>query len=204
MDFENKWNDNEIKFLVDNYEKIGPKQCSEKINRTIRGCQLKANRLGLKFNNLKSHYEKNNLENYVKNANSYAGCLKIMGLSNRPGNYDTLKKYIKIYEIDISHFYSDPLGGLEKYRNFSKISMDKILIENSTFSRNSLKKRLYEEGYKERKCEKCGQDENWRGEKISLILDHVNGINDDNRIENLRILCPNCNATLETHCSKNK
>ena len=79
------------------------------------------------------------------------------------------------------------------------------MIENSSYrSTDSLKKRLYKEGIKERVCEKCGQDENWKGEHISLILDHINGVNNDNRIENLRILCPNCNATLETHCKGNK
>lgn len=52
-------------------------------------------------------------------------------------------------------------------------------------------------------CEKCGQDENWYGEHMSLILDHINGVNDDHRLENLRIVCPNCNATLPTHCGKN-
>lgn len=61
-------------------------------------------------------------------------------------------------------------------------------------------RKIYEAGLKQRKCELCGQGEDWNGMKISLILDHINGINNDHRIENLRIVCPNCNATLDTHC----
>lgn len=51
-------------------------------------------------------------------------------------------------------------------------------------------------------CELCGQDEIWHGRRMSLILDHVNGVRDGNRIENLNIVCPNCAATLPTHCGK--
>lgn len=67
-----------------------------------------------------------------------------------------------------------------------------------------LKQKLYKLGFKKRLCEECGQGEEWRGKKMSLILDHINGVNNDNRIENLRIICPNCNATLDTHCGKNR
>jgi hypothetical protein len=49
----------------------------------------------------------------------------------------------------------------------------------------------------------CGQGEEWRGRRMALILDHVNGVNTDNRLSNLRIVCPNCAATLDTHCGRN-
>ena len=54
----------------------------------------------------------------------------------------------------------------------------------------------------ERECEMCGQGEEWHGRQMSLILDHINGVADDNRLENLRIVCPNCAATLDTHCGR--
>jgi hypothetical protein len=78
-----------------------------------------------------------------------------------------------------------------------------VLVENSTYSRGTLKRRLYSDGLKERRCELCGQDENWYGERMALILDHVNGVANDNRLENLQIVCANCAATLATHCGRN-
>ena len=48
----------------------------------------------------------------------------------------------------------------------------------------------------------CGQGEIWQGAPLTLILDHINGVRDDNRLENLRIVCPNCAATLPTHCGR--
>ena len=75
-------------------------------------------------------------------------------------------------------------------------------MEGSSYQRARLKERLFDAGLKERACELCGQGEIWHGRRMSLILDHVNGIADDNRLENLRVVCANCNATLDTHCGK--
>jgi hypothetical protein len=77
-----------------------------------------------------------------------------------------------------------------------------VLVEGSTYHRGKLKQRLYDAGIKARACELCGQGERWFGRPMSLILDHINGVGDDNRIENLRIVCANCAATLDTHCGR--
>ena len=150
--------------------------------------------------------KKDILEKIIKESKTKTECLKKIGLRAAGGNYKTLMKYIEIYNIDISHFNpnkirNEKLSSLGKDR---KIPLEDILTTGSTYSRTHLKERLYNDGIKERKCELCGQDEIWNGKKMSLIIDHINGVWDDNRIENLRIVCPNCNATLPTHCGKNK
>ena len=78
----------------------------------------------------------------------------------------------------------------------NKIPLILILVENSTYNRTDLKRRLYEDGLKEKKCELCGQGEEWNGKHMSLILDHINGVYNDNRIENLMILSPSEHSTL--------
>jgi hypothetical protein len=76
------------------------------------------------------------------------------------------------------------------------------LVEGSTYNRGHLKRRLLTEGLKQNVCELCGQGEHWRGAVMALVLDHINGEPTDNRLENLRIVCPNCAATFDTHCGR--
>lgn len=83
-----------------------------------------------------------------------------------------------------------------------KFPLEKILVKDSNYQSNKLRKRLLEEGIKHHQCEMCCRSE-WMGAPIPLELDHINGDKHDNRIHNLRIVCPNCHATTSTYRGKN-
>lgn len=70
-------------------------------------------------------------------------------------------------------------------------------------SRTTIKARLIREGFLQNKCGRCGISE-WCGKPLSVQIDHINGINDDYRLENLRMLCPNCHSLTETHGHRNR
>jgi hypothetical protein len=117
-------------------------------------------------------------------------------------NHELFRKFVdEIWRIPTDHFDPERVR-LMSARSQRPIPLADVLVQNSTYSRSKLKERLYECGLKARCCEVCGQGEQWRGLRMSLILDHVNGVSDDNRLENLRIVCPNCAATLDTHCGR--
>ena len=148
-------------------------------------------------------YEKCNFEEQVKNSTSYANLASKLGLAPKGGNYKTLKRYIKLYEIDISHFTGSAWNkGISNSEKVSIIPLETILQKGTNYKSDTLKKRLIKEGLKEYKCEKCGITD-WNGEEISLELHHINGDHFDNRLENLQILCPNCHSQTPTHRHKN-
>ncbi len=131
---------------------------------------------------------------------SWAESLRALGLCPTGGAWRILKKYAGIWEISTDHF--DPAAARQNNLKQGQKPLAEILVERSTYSRSHLKRRLFAGGLKKPQCELCGLGEMWRGRPMSMILDHVNGVRDDHRLENLRIVCPNCAATLDTHCGR--
>lgn len=135
-------------------------------------------------------------------SHSWTESLRRLGYCPTGGNPTTLKKYAALWGISTEHF--NPYAGVMERIRKPKRPLGEVLVKNSTYCRSNLKQRLYDEGLKQRCCELCGQGESWRGRHMSMILDHQNGVRDDNRLENLRIVCPNCAATFDTHCGRAK
>jgi ribosomal protein S27AE len=97
----------------------------------------------------------------------------------------------------------DQIAGLLDYaKHPRRFGLEQILVENSDYQTNKLRKRLLESGLKEQKCERCGNTE-WLEEPIPLELNHKNGVNNDHRFENLELLCPNCHALTPTYRGRN-
>ncbi len=151
-------------------------------------------------------YEENKLKSIISESFSMSDVLRKLNIAVRGGNYKTLRNYVKKYNIDTSHFdpHKKQIEALNKSNKKRKKDLIDILVKDSNYGSSLLKSRLYSEGLKERECELCGQGEEWKGSKMSLILDHIDGNSTNNELSNLRIVCPNCNATLDTHCGKNR
>ena len=151
-------------------------------------------------------YSKEILVQIVKESNSIANVLKLLKLKPAGGNYKTILKKFNEYNIDTSHFLGMGWSKNRKlHQKYNKEEfIENFLILNSTCTNtHRLKLKLFEFNLKKRECEKCGQNEIWFGEKLSLHLDHINGINNDYRLENLMVLCPNCHSQTSTYCGKN-
>lgn len=120
----------------------------------------------------------------------------------RGAKFKTFNKIVKEHKIDISHF---KLGGHVTRDNcaFTKQDvLDKMLTDN--YPNKNIKKYIIKFNIIPYQCSKCNLIDKWLGSTLILQLDHINGDCKDNRIENLRFLCPNCHSQTETFAGKNR
>ena len=137
----------------------------------------------------------------VRTSKSIRECLLKLGLVASGGNYSCFHRRVKELNLSIGHF-QDPRYW-NKGRKFPPKRDIQEYFNGVPISSNNLKLRLLREGYKEHKCECCGLTE-WMNKSIPIELDHINGNSEDNRLENLQILCPNCHAQTITYRGRNK
>ena len=133
----------------------------------------------------------------IKESFSFKEVCEKANISITTGNYDTLKKIVEEEGIDISHFKRRS-GHLSE-----KISLEDILTGKKKCGSSKLRKRLLDAGLKEHRCECCGRT-TWNDIPIPLQVHHIDGNHNNNSIDNLQMLCPNCHSLTENWCSKNQ
>lgn len=139
----------------------------------------------------------------VKNSTSIGQILQAFNLQNKGGNSNTVKRRIQLQGIDMSHI---PLGaGSNSCREFPRrTTNEEMFVENSKSNRDKVKKRIRKDNLISYECRDCGMGDTWNDKPITLQLEHCNGVGNDNRIENLCFLCPNCHSQTSTYAGKNK
>lgn len=150
-------------------------------------------------------YTKEWLEQLCKESTSYAEVLRKTGRKPSGGNHTYLKQTIEKFKINISHFTGKSWSNVYKFNAdcHNKYKFDDIFIENSLATRKVARNYILKYNLIPYKCVGCGNKGEWQGKEMALELDHINGINNDHRLENLRWLCPNCHAITDTYAGKN-
>ena len=135
----------------------------------------------------------------VKNSTSIRSVIIKLRLKPAGGNYEQVKKYIKENTLNTKHFKGKGWNKGLRFKAQPIRSLEKILVSDSDFQSFKLKNRLFKAKIKFPKCEECGWAKKSVDGRIPIELDHINGNRHDNRLENLRILCPNCHSLKPTH-----
>jgi len=152
-------------------------------------------------------YTKEKLELIVAESRAISEVLRKLGLKQSGGNHTHISKKIKVYELNTSHFLGQHWNrGKKTHNTYSKEEFIKnvLALDGPGWISHTIKLKLFEFGLKEKKCENCSQGEIWNKMELKFHLEHKNGNHNDNRLENLKILCPNCHSQTPTYAAKKR
>jgi len=146
------------------------------------------------------------LKKAVKQSASFKEITRKLNVSHG-GSVRILKERLQAECIDFSHIpqgKNSNAGRTDRTRTPpNKLPLSKVMVKNSTYNRGNLKARLLKEGLLKNQCCICGLGPEWNNSPLVMVIDHKNGINNDHRLKNLRLLCPNCNSQTDTFSGRN-
>lgn len=144
-----------------------------------------------------------NLDEIVKSSNSLAEVCRRLGKENSGSFQSKVKKEIFNRGLDINHFTGQLWSKGKDALSDERLKRNEIFVENSKANKSYVRRLVLKNKLIDYKCS-CGNNGSWMGKEISLELDHINGDPRDQRLDNLRFLCPNCHSITPTYCSKNQ
>ena len=152
----------------------------------------------------KTRWTDDQLRDAVASAQSYSQAIRALGLVPAGGNFVQVQRRIRELALDTSHFLGRAWNVGWKIDPRPRTPLAEVLVAGRWANTHALKKRLFAAGLKEPRCELCGWAERAPDGRIPVELDHISGDTNDNRLVNLRIVCPNCHALQPTHRGLNQ
>lgn len=140
----------------------------------------------------------------VQKSKTITEIINFFGFASCGGTFRTVQKRIKQLSIDVSHIALGIHHNRGRVFPKTRVPLKEVMVENSTYNRCHLKKRLIDDKVLPNECSICKCQPVWNNKPLVLVLDHKNGKRNDNRLENLRLLCPNCNSQEPTFSGRNK
>ena len=149
------------------------------------------------------------IKKFIVECESYSQLAKKLGLFESGSTITRLKEKVQENGIDTSHFTGQRWSKGKTTLDDSRIKAlvkteEEMFCENSRANPSTIKSIIIKKKLLPYVCAICNIEPFWNEKILKLQMDHINGIRSDHRLENLRMLCPNCHSQTETYCAKNK